>query len=91
MVDDRSALAVLDKAPKLPQFKDTVKFLVDNELQVFENSSVKALQLLSVAQVNLADITTEERSVTKDEVNKLVAHMFFNSKAILTGVFPVEK
>ena len=92
LVEDPLALAVFfDKAPKLPQFKDTVKFLVDNELRVFENSSVKALQLLSAAQVNLADITTEERSVTKDEVNKLVADMLFNSKAILTGVFPAKK
>lgn len=87
LADDRAALAVVEKAPKLPQFQNTVKFLVDNELRVWENSSVKALQLLSVAHVNIAEIKTEARRVSVDETRLLLAHMLFNSSTILTSVF----
>jgi hypothetical protein len=90
LADDSAALEKRDKAPSLPAFKDTVKFLIDNQLRVFENSSVKALQLLSAARVDLSDIVTEERVVTKAEIGHLVAYMLFNSDKILTSVFPAH-
>lgn len=88
LVDDRSALARVEKSTSLPKFEKTVKFLVDNSLCVFENSSVKALQLLSASQVNIADIQTEARQVTTSEARLLLAHLMFNSSTILSDVFP---
>ena len=70
----------------LPRFKATVKFYIDNELKVYENSSVAALGLMSAAKLNLAEMKTETLTLTTAHLSQFVAHALFNSKSILTDV-----
>jgi len=61
-----------------PKFKDTVKFIIDDSLQIFESSSVKALQLLGKAGINLGDIVTGTARINGQQVLLMLALALHN-------------
>lgn len=65
-----------------PKFKDTVKFIIDDSLQIFESSSVKSLQLLCEAEVNLEEIVTERFCVTRRELSLMLAYAMHNVSSV---------
>lgn len=50
--------------------EESVKFLIDNRLQVYENSSVKMHQLVKEMKVEVATSDTEERDICQSDVAK---------------------
>ena len=70
-----------------PQFKDTVKFIVTNQLQVFENSSIKSLEIMSKERISLEDMHTESIEASEDDLRKMCGLLLQNSKDILTTCF----
>lgn len=77
--------------PQLPKFKDTVKFLVDNDLQVYENSTIKALEIMGKMKVEMHDIQPTSVSLSKDVMRALLVGMLKNSRSILTDVLGGKK
>eukprot|EP00730_Choanoeca_flexa_P006399 TRINITY_DN12147_c0_g2_i4.p1 TRINITY_DN12147_c0_g2~~TRINITY_DN12147_c0_g2_i4.p1 ORF type:complete len:291 (+),score=73.77 TRINITY_DN12147_c0_g2_i4:368-1240(+) len=78
-------VAASDTTPTTPALKPTVKFLVTNELEVFENSTIKAIQLMSKANVQLDRARTVTVTITEAKFKMMLACMLLNSKTILTS------
>ena len=68
-----------------PAIKSTVKFIVTNRLQVFENSSIRAIQLLGQAGVALDRIQTKTVTISQDRFKMMLGCMLLNSDSILTS------
>jgi hypothetical protein len=72
-----------DAVPK-PAIKSTVKFIVTNKLEVFENSSIRAIQLLGKAGVALDQIQTRSVAISQEQFKMMLGCMLLNSDTILT-------
>jgi len=68
-----------------PAIKSTVKFIVTNKLEVFENSSIRAIQLLGQAGVALDKIQTKTVTINQAQFKMILACMLLNSDSILTS------
>jgi hypothetical protein len=73
---------------KLPVFEKTVRFLVTNKLEVFENSSIKALQIMGAHSVDLAAIETVHTQINGARFRKMLGMMLLNNDAILSILMP---
>ncbi|EDQ88455.1 uncharacterized protein MONBRDRAFT_37407 [Monosiga brevicollis MX1] len=80
-------LATCSRTPSRPQFVRTVKFIVTDSLQVFENSSIKALQLLGAAKADLSQLETISVQVDRDRFAQLLSYMLLNDTHALTKTF----
>ena len=81
---DGDDVSIVPMTQTLPRFKETVKFLIDNELQVYENSSVTALGLMGKNKVELSSLKTERVVLGAEHLAYFIAHAMFNSRTILT-------
>lgn len=72
------------QATSLPAFQKTVKFLVTNSLEVFENSTIKAIEIMGKAKVEISDIETGSEVIDSEVFSSFLVGMLLNSKNILT-------
>lgn len=68
-------------------FHPAVKFLLSNSLEVFESSSVKAIELMSSRVSNFDGIQTCNIQVTSQHIQQLVLRSLLGSQQVLTEVF----
>lgn len=81
----RSNTQIAQFKPKpTPAFEKTVRFIVTDSLEVFENSSIKALEILSKKKTDLSHISTEQVSLTKSIFQRIIACMLLNHTETLT-------
>jgi hypothetical protein len=90
--EQREAMTVATYTPSVvPKFMSTVKFILDNELHIFENSSLKALEMMGRMKVDMQDIETETCEVCLETLEEMMKLMMRNSKTILTSTLPGVK
>lgn len=70
--------------------KETVKFMVTDSLEVFEASTVKAMELMKAEVRDFQDIITTTMTLTETLVKKLILHSMMGGKHVLTDLFPVD-
>ena len=70
--------------------KETVKFMVTDSLEVFEASTVKAMELMKAEVRDFQDISTTTVTLTETVVKKLILHSMMGGKHVLTDLFPVD-
>ena len=70
--------------------KETVKFMVTDSLEVFEASTVKAMELMKAEVRDFKDISTTTVTLTETVVKKLILHSMMGGKHVLTDLFPVD-
>lgn len=74
----------------LAPIKETVRFLVTNELEVFENSSMKAVEIIlpKIRGNPHSQPKSETVHVTPEHIRLMLAHALLGKGAVLDAVFP---
>ena len=68
--------------------KDNSKFMVTDNLQVFESSTIKAMELMKEHVDDFRGIQTATVSVTEDYVRKFILCSLLGSNNVFTELFP---
>ncbi|KAJ8599813.1 hypothetical protein CTAYLR_004012 [Chrysophaeum taylorii] len=70
--------------------KDTVRFLITNDLTITESSSITSIALVSASGCPLDKLVTERVLITRAKIVKLLMYALRNNKTILDDVFPAK-
>merc|ERR1711862_860072 len=76
----------------IPQhIKENVKFILSDSLEIFENSSIKSIELINQAQVtNFADLSSVDLTITTQTMNSFIGVLFQNNSCVLNSVLAKE-
>eukprot|EP00043_Microstomoeca_roanoka_P028029 m.16698 g.16698 ORF g.16698 m.16698 type:complete len:273 (-) comp8132_c0_seq1:531-1349(-) len=74
-----------------PNFQPTVRFIITNKLEIFENSSIKAIEIMGKLKVDMQDIETETVAINFSKFREMLGYLLLNSDHILTSCFPRKK
>lgn len=74
--------------PQEPNLKDNCKFMVTDSLDVFESSTIMAIELMKEHVEDFRNIKTSTETVTEKCVKKLILCSILGCQDVLTQIFP---
>ena len=74
--------------PVVVNLKDNGKFMVTDALEVFESSTIMAMELMKEHVEDFRCIKTSTETVTEEIVRKLIVCSMLGSQKVLTEIFP---